>query len=443
MVATTSPPPASVLEPTCGVGALLHAAAEVFPRSQLFGFDVAEAHLEAARAALAHTAATFVCADFFNVDWDDVVAKLPQPILVLGNPPWVTNAAVGALNGTNLPAKSNFKGDRGLEARTGRGNFDVSEWMLLRLLRALQGTHFTLAMLCKAGVARQVLLQSTGMKVAGALYEIDARVHFDATVDAVLLVLRSKERVQTVWPVYPSLTAAAPTRTLGMHDNALVNDVMLAKETAFLEGPSDLTWRSGLKHDCSAVMEWTQATGGWQNGLGEVVPLWDEGHLYPLCKGSHVAAGRGPNHRVLVTQTKLGQNTRELEQAAPHTWSYLQRHASRFAARKSRIYNGQPPFAMFGVGDYCFANFKVAICGLYKRLAFHVVGPHDGRPVMFDDTCYFLPCTSLEQAQSLTQALNGDLAQRFLRARLFVDSKRPVTKALLARLSLPRLLSHS
>ncbi|MBF5066102.1 SAM-dependent methyltransferase, partial [Salmonella enterica subsp. enterica serovar Istanbul] len=54
-------------------------------------------------------------------------------------------------------AKENGRGLRGLDARTGASNFDVSEWMVVRLLESLAGHDATLAMLCKAAVARRVV----------------------------------------------------------------------------------------------------------------------------------------------------------------------------------------------------------------------------------------------------------------------------------------------
>ena len=50
-----------------------------------------------------------VQADFFTTDWERVIGELPEPILVLGNPPWVTNSHLGVLRSENLPAKSNFQ----------------------------------------------------------------------------------------------------------------------------------------------------------------------------------------------------------------------------------------------------------------------------------------------------------------------------------------------
>ena len=45
--------PEFVLEPTCGVGAFLVAAAEIFPRATLRGSDINRDHIEQAEAELA------------------------------------------------------------------------------------------------------------------------------------------------------------------------------------------------------------------------------------------------------------------------------------------------------------------------------------------------------------------------------------------------------
>ena len=59
---------------------------------------------------------------------------------------------------------------------------------------------------------------------------------------------------------------------------------------------------------------------------------------------------------------------------------------------------------------------------------------------MVDDTAYFLPCFSEEEAKVLSLALNGTRASEFFRARVFWDAKRPISKALLQALSLEALL---
>ncbi|MGH9857002.1 MAG: SAM-dependent DNA methyltransferase, partial [Acidobacteriota bacterium] len=95
--------------------------------------------------------------DFFVLEWPQILELLPEPLLIIGNPPWVTNSTLGSFKGSNLPLKSNLSGHRGIEALTGKSNFDISEWMLIRLLEGLRGKKAVLAMLCKAAVARKVL----------------------------------------------------------------------------------------------------------------------------------------------------------------------------------------------------------------------------------------------------------------------------------------------
>ena len=145
--------PKSIVEPTCGEGSFLRASVEIFPECTIFlGFDVNPDYAQAARTV----AKTEVrCEDFFVKDWPKTLDGLPEPILIIGNPPWVTNSAVGALNGTNLPIKSNFRRLNGLDAITGKSNFDISEWMLLHLMEWLSGRSAVLAMLCKTSIARK------------------------------------------------------------------------------------------------------------------------------------------------------------------------------------------------------------------------------------------------------------------------------------------------
>jgi hypothetical protein len=437
----------SVLEPTCGEGAFLWAAAAAFPGAELSGFDISQAYVRTAQDRLARCNAELEVADFFRVSWEKVLKGLPEPILIIGNPPWVTNSTLGTIESANLPTKVNFKGFSGLDAMTGKSNFDISEWMVVRLLEAAHPYDFTLAMLCKASVARRVMERAASRRwpIAGEVRAIDARAHFSAAVDAVLLTVWKLAAKSTAlrhlrWPVYPSLAASAPSRHMGVVDGKTCSDVDAYLETRSLEGSSEVEWRSGIKHDCASIMELEVGKSCLVNGLGEAVSLEDE-YVYPLLKGSDLANGRvSVRRRVIVTQRRLGEDTSVIRERAPATWQYLTEHREYLDARKSSIYRGQPAFALFGVGDYSFTPYKVAICGLYKRLAFTVVGPVDGRPVMVDDTAYFLPCGSPEEAEGLARALNGRAAAEFFQARIFWDAKRPISKALLQSLSLEALL---
>lgn len=84
---------------------------------------------------------------------------------------------MGVIGGRNLPEKSNFQGHGGFAAKTGKANFDISEWMLIKLLEALQGRRAAIAMLCKTATARKVLRHAwlNGLDVGpSSLHLIDA-----------------------------------------------------------------------------------------------------------------------------------------------------------------------------------------------------------------------------------------------------------------------------
>ena len=114
-------------------------------------------------------------------------------------------------------------------------------------------------------------------------------------------------------------------------------------------------------------------------------------------------------------------------------------HADALDDRKSSIYENRPRFSVFGIGPYSFAQWKIAISGLYKNISFVLVPPCDDRPVMVDDTCYFIPCHSQEEARLLFDLLDSAAAKEFLNSLIFQDSKRPITADILRRLSFVEL----
>jgi len=434
----------TVLEPTCGVGAFLVAAAEAFPSARLTGFEINAGYLEEAHQSLESAGATdrvTLCSqDFFTHDWDRSLEAIPGSILVLGNLPWVTNATVASLNGSNVPVKQNFQGFRGIEAMTGKSNFDISEWMLIRLVRALCGRPATIAMLCKSGTARKLLRfawQNDGRIAEASLYRIDAKKHFNAAVDACLLLARTGSSGPEEMAVYDTLQSPTPASYAGLAGQDLVADIRTYRRLRHLEGLCPYQWRSGVKHDCASVMELRpNPDGTFSNKLDEQVTL-EPDYLYPLLKCTDLAnASVRPPKVVLVTQKRVGEATSSIATHAPLTWEYLMAHTRRFEARKSSIYNARVPFAIFGVGDYAFAPWKVAVSGLHRHPRFVPVASSDGRPVLFDDTCYFLSFADEKEARVVAEILNSPHCLDFMESLMFRDSKRPVTVELLQRLNL-------
>jgi hypothetical protein len=275
------------------------------------------------------------------------------------------------------------------------------------------------------------------------IYNIDAGNHFGVAVDACLLVIHFSPNIGEEWArIYPTLEATESTKAIGYESGTLFADLSAHTQLKHLQGTEQIKWRSGIKHDCAKVMELRREGELYRNGLGQVVELEDR-YLYPMLKSSEIANGRAesPARRMIVTQQVVGGDTTEIQREAPLTWRYLQSHGALLDERGSSIYRKLPRFSVFGVGVYTFAPWKVAISGFYKRLTFTVVGSADGKPIVLDDTCYFLPCAQNEDAVYLASLLNSDAARKFFSAYVFWDSKRPITADLLRRLDL-RLLAR-
>jgi len=438
--------PSSILEPNCGKGSLLIAARESFPCARsIVGVEINPEYVEVARSSVSTDAkpgqsVTITAGDFFKMDWRIILEALPEPLLILGNPPWVTNAGLAVLGSSNLPLKSNFQNHRGLDAMTGKSNFDISESMLIRELEWICGRRATLAMICKMAVARKILRYAWKNRVSvgeANIYRIDAGKYFGVTVEACLLIMDGSGTTKTgECSLFDSIQAQAPVSSIAYRDGILVSDARSYDRWKHLEGKGHGTWRSGIKHDCTRIMELQRQDGKYRNSLGEVVDVEDD-YVYPMLKSSDLAREDRPTPRrfMLVTQRQIGEDTRQLRMLAPKVWEYLTRHAQLFDARASSVYRHRPPFSIFGVGTYSFSEWKVAISGFYKRLDFRIVSPYEQKPVVLDDTCYFVPCRSQQEAELITGVLNSAVAREFFTSRIFWDEKRPITLGVLSSLN--------
>jgi len=439
--------PDVVVEPTCGQGSFVKASMDCFPAARLiYGFDVHSEYVDELRDGLRKEngqRCRIEQRDFFHVNWADFFARVEGNLLVIGNPPWVTNAALGALESQNLPQKTNFQGLNGFAAKTGKANFDISEWMLIKILEALNRKKACLALLCKTSTARKTLRHAwiNHLNIGRAsLHLIDAQKHFGVSVDACLLVIHTGLSEEAhVASVYPGLSFENKTFSIGLAGRDLVADIDEYLRLQDIDGIAYYAWRSGVKHDACAVMEFIKKPSAFVNGLGEEGPL-ETTFMFPLLKSSDIANGRlVPRRWVLLTQRKTSDDTKKIETIAPRTWQYLVDHAALLDKRRSIIYQKRARFAVFGVGEYVFSPWKVAISGLYKNIRFQVIGQFHGKPVVLDDTCYFISCDSEREARLICELLNSDTCQRFLRSLVFLDAKRPITIDVLNRIDLKRL----
>ena len=442
----------SIIEPTCGVGSFLFAAISTFPNFQkALGLDINAEYIKIANATKGNfnnsEDVSIKQHDFFTYDWEKALYDLPQPILIVGNPPWVTNSELGLINSSNLPEKSNFQKLNGFDAITGKSNFDISEWMLLKYCEWLKSRIGVIAVLCKTAVARKILLnawRSDYPLSSATIFSIDAKQHFDASVDACFLVI-SKENNKAnkkECTIFPSLSVNNhKQRTFGYYEKLLLADVDLFEKNKHLMGKDTAyIWRSGIKHDCSKVMELEKHDDCFVNGLNESVKLEDM-YVFPMLKSSDVANGSIKYGRkyMLVTQSFIGEETSHISNDAPNTWRYLTAHSEALNRRASSIYRNRPAFSVFGVGDYSFAPYKIAISGFYKSLTFKLVEPYFGKPVVLDDTVNFLPCWSKDEADFIMDLLNSTESTEFFTSMIFWEEKRPITVDILKRLSIKQL----
>jgi hypothetical protein len=445
--------PRVVIEPTCGFGNFVNAAAQVFHTAEkIIGVEINSAYLQKnnpIEGLFNDERVEIHQGNFFDFDWvslikDCQIKDRQGEILILGNFPWVTNSQQGQISGTNLPQKHNFQKHSGLDAITGKSNFDISEWMLIKAVDWIHAHNGCIAMLCKTSVTRKLLNYIRAQKLNLAyfsIYKIDAKQHFGAIVDACLLVCKFDSTSQNYFcDVFEDLENSNHSR-IGYYKTTLIRDLESFQQVSRLfTSKTQIKWRSGIKHDCSNVMEFRKVKGNLINGFGKTVEIEDT-YLYSLFKGSDVANGNihATDKYMLVTQKNAGDSTELIREIAPKTWSYLAENSKYLNSRKSRIYQNNPQFSIFGVGTYTFAPWKIAISGLYKRLNFRLVHPLTEKPAIFDDTVYFLSFEDEQSARKTFALLTSKLATAFYLSLIFWDEKRPIKTSILNSLDLEAL----
>lgn len=439
--------PQVILEPSCGKGAFIRATLEEFSKAKIIGLDINAKYVQETRSSLSNylnsDQVTIYHSDFFNTNWETLISGLSGYILIVGNPPWVTSSELGLLNSQNLPGKSNFQNRRGIEAITGSGNFDISEWMLLQYIEWLSAREGAIAILCKYSVARKVILQvrkKANISFSSSIHLLDAKTYFQAAVEACLfiLLLNIDDGNSRDCPVYKDIKSSEVLYRIGERNGLIIRNTIKYEKWKHLAGQEiKYLWRSGVKHDCAKVMELERTYDNFfQNGMRRKYSL-EENYLYPLLKSSDIGNGRTDRHRklVLITQQSAGEDTSIIRDKAPKTWQYLQEHEEYLNKRKSSLYKNKPPYSIFGIGSYSFKDWKIAISALYKRLSFRLVGPIDGKSVIFDDTVNFLSFESEEEAKFIFGLITSQPALEFLDSMIFWDEKRPVIINILRRLS--------
>ncbi len=459
--------PNIVIEPTVGIGNFVISAIKTFPTIQkVIAIDIQPKYEWFFKLNLLYhlqdivnpPKIEFVQGNIFQLSLLQELKKFnsnvtPSNLLILGNPPWVTNTELSKLKSTNVPPKSNIKKEKGLNALTGSSNFDLAENIIVKLLSDFQAYPFSLAMLCKNSVIKNLIRDNQKYNLLlGQVdcYLIEAKREFNANVDAALLCLSYKlpesKNSHRPNPICTVRSLENPQEILsqfGYSNQFFVSNIELYRQTKYLEGSFPLEWRQGVKHDAAKIFVLKKNQTEFSNGHHEAVQI-ESACLYPFLKSSDLQNGfptKVRNH-LIITQKKLNQDTKHLKIAYPCLWEYLQKNTDEIAARKSKIYRNSPPFSMFGIGDYCFAPYKVGISGFYKKPIFSFIQPIEEKPVILDDTCYYISFKKYERALLYWIILNTSEVSNFLSSLIFLEQKRPYTKRILKRINFATLLTN-
>lgn len=187
--------PSAIVEPTCGVGSFLKSSL-LFNASEYYGIEINPEYCDICRNSIAIDKVKIINSDFFAFSSKSLIQDKRQ-ILVIGNPPWVTNSTLSVLGSDNLPLKANFKGLKGIDAITGASNFDICEYIILQLINEYRDTNTIIAMLCKTSVARNIFkeLKRNYINFTSCnILEFDAAKIFGINASACVLVIQLSEK---------------------------------------------------------------------------------------------------------------------------------------------------------------------------------------------------------------------------------------------------------
>lgn len=435
--------PSAVVEPTCGIGNFLKSSLTL-GANEYYGIEINPEYCNICRESIKSDKVKIINSDFFGFSSRKLIQDDRQ-ILVIGNPPWAMNSTLSALGSDNLPAKANFKKLSGMEAMTGTSNFDICEYIILQLIDEYKATNAVIAMLCKTSVARNVFKELKRRCISFSacdILEFDAEKVFSVNTSACVLMIQLTEKFASPdsCSVYDFKSPETIKSQFGYCNGKFYSCLDVAADN--FDGRCCFEWRQGVKHDCSKVMELTLQNGTLKNKQKETVDIEND-IVFPLIKSSMFKSPviHSFSTFVIVTQKKVREETKHLECELPKAWEYLNNNIELFENRKSSIYHGAPLFSMFGVGEYSYAKYKVGVSGFYKQPMFSVLYSDDGKPVMTDDTCYFICFDRYDMAYVAMLLLNSERVQRFLAKLAFSDAKRPYTKKVLARIDFDKIVS--
>ena len=274
--------PTIIIEPTCGQGNFVLAALRRFSTIRvIYAVEIYKPYLYQCKFNLLayfidHPTASkptihLLHQSVFDTDFSHVAdSNSDDELLIIGNPPWVTNATLGAMASVNLPPKTNFKQHTGLDAVTGKSNFDIAEFITIQLLTQFQNQRGHLALLVKNSVVKNgVYDQANRPFRIGNLQKrvIDTKKEFNVSVDAALFSTTLNTEPAKVCSESPLNNSQTEHTGFGWVNQKFVSNTSPYHRLAAFDETCRFEWRQGMKHDCSAVMELTRTVDGYFCGV--------------------------------------------------------------------------------------------------------------------------------------------------------------------------------
>jgi hypothetical protein len=364
-----------------------------------------------------------------------------KSILIVGNPPWISVSDFSTL-GVNLDLKRDKAFSSGIEAKLGTSNFDLAEHIIIFLIRKfIQKNQLSLGMIVKDHTAFKIYdyLQKNGMYFnCFNCHKIEANKHFGVNVASSFLIIKFGGDSFSNIKVFESIHHNQSSKDLKIINGKTYPISINYDKLSYLDGKSDYIWRQGVKHDLTSVVELKPGDGNYfLNKDNEIVNVENE-VVYPFMKCTDVYKGEYKNRKIIITNKSLNEDTNHIKYKFPNLWAYLYNKRYLFDARKSSIYINTFPFSYFGIGQYTFLPYKVAISGFHKTPKFMLIKPIDDKPVILDDTTYFIGFENFDEANYVYNFLTTNEVLDFLDLIKIRDAKRPFTKKLLSRIAIPQ-----
>ena len=418
--------PNAIIEPTCGIGNFLKSTSKFFNKPS-YGIEIDEEKLNRIDTKIPDL--TLINEDILTFNFNNIPNY--DSYLIIGNPPWNTNTYLFKTNSDIQNTDNSNILD----------NFEISELIILKIIEEFKNKSATIAFLCKRIVSRKIFIELIKNNVPFSfIKQLNFNFYdiFGSDEDACLFIIqfggtRLAEKTCEVADI------SNPSQTLykfGFKSDKFYYNI---DKNPKIDGKCQIDWKSGVKHDCGKIMELTHKNKRLINMENEKVSI-ENILIYPLLKSQDLKKPiiNKTSKYILITQQKIKQDTSYIKTKAPKTWQYLNNNKKYFNNRKSSIYKNAPDFSIFGIGEYSFKKYKVAISAFHKDPMFSLV--YSEKPIMLNDACYFMSFDNYDDAYITMLILNSSLVKKFMKNKAVLDSKRHYTKKLLKQIDINKCL---